>query len=296
MQKRNTLGRGLASLIPDAAPQRSTEESPRAALAAGAVVQIPIEEITANPTQPRRYFDDKALGELTESIREQGVVQPILLRPIEGGYQIVAGERRYRASCAAGLRTVPAIIRRMDQAQTLEIALIENIQREDLNPVEEAEAYRSLIDQFGYTQEELARRVGKDRSTVSNTLRLLKLPDEVLDALSRQQIAMGHGRALLGLKEHDAIREVFTQIVSDGLSVRQTEDAVRRAGEPKRTRRTVKELPKPLEAVQDRLARHLGTRVKLRPRARGEGGKIVLEYYTAADLDRLIERIEGPGF
>lgn len=295
MQKRNTLGRGLASLIPEAS-KPSDAESPRAALAAGAVVQIPIEEITANPMQPRRYFDDAALAELAESIEEQGVIQPILLRPIEGGYQIVAGERRYRASCKAGLRSVPAIIRRLDQAQTLEIALIENIQREDLNPVEEAEAYRSLIDQFGYTQEALARRVGKDRSTVSNTLRLLKLSPEVLDALSRGAISMGHGRALLGLKDADTVRDVFTKVVSEGLSVRQTEEEVRRATSERPKRRATKELPDTMVTLQDRLARHLGTRVKLRPRARGEGGKIVLEYYTQQDLDRLIERIEGEVF
>jgi len=295
-QKRKTLGRGLASLIPEAA--RVDTESPRAALASAAVVQIPLEEIRANPLQPRRHFDAAAIEELASSIREQGVIQPLLLRPVESGYEIVAGERRFRAASAAGLRTLPALVRRMDDSESLEIALIENIQREDLNIVEEAEAYRDLMEQFGYSHEELSRRVGKDRSTISNTLRLLKLPDEALDAMSRGAIAMGHGRALLGLADQgeDPLLDVLTQVLASSLSVRQTEDLVRRTKAGKATRKTVKELPSALEDLQDRLARHLGTRVKVKPRARGEGGKIVLEYYTRQELDRLIERIEGELF
>ncbi|HIF07335.1 MAG TPA: ParB/RepB/Spo0J family partition protein, partial [Gemmatimonadetes bacterium] len=179
--KRKTLGRGLASLIPEAA--RIDQDSPRAALASAAVVQVPLDEITANPLQPRRIFESGPIDELAGSIREHGVIQPLLLRPSGSGYEIVVGERRFRAARVAGIRTVPALVRRMDDAESLELALIENIQREDLNIVEEAEAYRDLIDQFGYSQEELSRRVGKDRSTISNTLRLLKLPDEVLDAM-----------------------------------------------------------------------------------------------------------------
>ncbi len=294
MQKRSTLGRGLASLIPEA--RALDVDSPRAALASGAVVQIPIDEVTANPMQPRRHFEEAPLQELCASIREQGVIQPILLRPVDGGYQIVAGERRFRAACQAGLRTVPAIIRRMDQAEALEIALIENLQREDLNPVEEAEAYRALMEQFDYTQEELSRRVGKDRSTISNMLRLLKLPDEILDGLARGVVSMGHGRALLGLQDHDLMREVFTKVVADGLSVRATEELVRKTTNGARSRARTPELDTPMVDLQDRLARHLGTRVLMRPRARGEGGKIVVEYYNQGDLDRLIERIEGPVF
>lgn len=296
VQKRQTLGRGLASLIPEAA--RTEVESPRAALTAAAIVQIPLDEITPNPLQPRRHFAADALEELASSIREQGVIQPLLLRPTETGYEIVAGERRYRAAGRAGLRTVPALVRRMEDAESLELALIENLQREDLNALEEAEAYRDLMEQFGYTQEELSRRVGKDRSTISNTLRLLKLPDEVLDALSRGAIAMGHGRALLGLSDsgEDTVLEVFGQVIAGSLSVRQTEEVVRRTKAGRTTRKTVKELPPALVDIQDRLARHLGTRVKVKPRARGEGGKIVLEFYTRQELDRLIERIEGELF
>ncbi len=290
--RRSTLGRGLASLIPEA---REDVDSPRAALASGAVVQIPIDEIKANPMQPRRRFDPETLAELTASVREQGIIQPILLRPKDGAYEIVAGERRYRAACKAGLRTVPAIIRRVDRAESLEIALIENIMREDLNPVDEAEAYRDLIEEFGYTQEELSRRVGKDRSTISNQLRLLKLPEEILDALARGAVTMGHGRALLGLAETgaEAMLEAFARVVADSLSVRQTEELVRKTRQGRLKRATAGELPAPLVDLQDRLARHLGTRVKVKPRARGEGGKLVLEYYTRQDLDRLVERIEG---
>ena len=295
MNRRNTLGRGLASLIPEA---RQDSDSPRAALASAAVVQITIEEVRANPRQPRRYFDPEALEELVASVREQGVLQPILLRPVEVGYEIIAGERRYRAACGAGLRAVPSIIRRVERAESLEIALIENLQREDLNPVDEAEAYRDLIEEFGYTQEQLSRRVGKDRSTVSNMLRLLKLPDEILDALSRGAVSMGHGRALLGLADQgsDAMLEGFARVVGESLSVRQTEDAVRRTREGRKKRARAGELSGPLVTLQDRIARYLGTRVKVRPRATGEGGKIVLEYYTRQDLDRLVERIEGPIF
>jgi ParB family chromosome partitioning protein len=294
--KRKTLGRGLASLIPEAA--RIDQDSPRAALASAAVVQIPLDEITANPLQPRRIFESVPLDELAASIREHGVIQPLLLRPAASGYEIVVGERRFRAAQKAGIRTVPALVRRMDDAESLELALIENIQREDLNIVEEAEAYRDLIDQFGYSQEELSRKVGKDRSTISNTLRLLKLPDEVLDAMNRGAIAMGHGRAMLGLADlgEDPLLGVLGQVVGGDMSVRQTEELVRRTKAGRKTRKTVKELPPALEDLQDRLARHLGTRVKVKPRARGEGGKIVLEYYTRQELDRLIERIEGELF
>ncbi len=293
MSKRRTLGRGLASLIPDAAGNEM-EGGPRAALAAGAVVHIPIDEIRANPFQPRRYFAEEPLEELIASIKEKGVIQPILLRPVDGGYEIVAGERRYRASCAAGHRTIPSIVRRMGSTESLELALIENLQREDLNPVEEAEAYKQLIEDVGHTQEELARKVGKDRSTVANMLRLLKLPEQVLDGLVRGALTMGHGRALLGLKDEDLILGLFAQVVNESLSVRQTEEEVRRLQEGRRTRKTIKELPDTLVTVQDRLARHLGTRVQVKPRARGGGGKIVLDYYNSQDLDRLLGRLESP--
>ncbi|MCO4768395.1 MAG: ParB/RepB/Spo0J family partition protein [Deltaproteobacteria bacterium] len=293
MNKRRTLGRGLASLIPDAAGAEM-EGGPRAALAAGAVVHIPIDEIRANPFQPRRHFAEEPLAELVASIKEKGVIQPILLRPVDGGYEIVAGERRYRASCKAGLRTIPSIVRRMGTTESLELALIENLQREDLNAVEEAEAYKQLIEDVGYTQEELAGKVGKDRSTVANMLRLLKLPEVALDGLVRGALTMGHGRALLGLKDEELILGLYARVVNESLSVRQTEEEVRQLQEGRRTRKTIKELPDGLVNVQDRLARHLGTRVQVKPRARGGGGKIVLDYYNSQDLDRLLGRLESP--
>ncbi len=286
---RSPLGRGLASLIPDARPD--TAGGPRAALAGGAVVHIPIDEVHQNPHQPRRWFDPHAMEELTASVREKGVVSPILLRPVDRGYEIVAGERRYRAACNAGQRTVPAIIRKMTRTESLEIALIENLQREDLSPVEEAEAYQQLMEEFEYTQEELARRVGKDRSTVSNMVRLLRLPAEVLDALSRSAITMGHGRALLGLKSEASILEIFGRLVNEGLSVRQTEEIVRRTVEGKSKRRRRGKLDDALNDLQDQLARQLGSRVMVKPRARGDGGKIVVEYFSRQELDRLVDRI-----
>ena len=179
----------------------------------------------------------------------------------------------------------------MTRTESLEIALIENLQREDLSPIEEAEAYQQLMQEFEYTQEELARKVGKDRSTVSNMVRLLRLPDEVLDALSRGAVTMGHGRALLGLKSDASILEIFGRLVNDGLSVRQTEELVRRTVEGKAKRRRRGKLDAPMNDVQDRLARQLGSRVMLKPRARGEGGKIVVEYFSRQELDRLVDRI-----
>jgi ParB family chromosome partitioning protein len=286
---RSTLGRGLASLIPDARPDGLL--GPRAALAGGAVVHIPLDEVRPNPHQPRRWFNPAAMEELTASVREKGVVSPILLRPIERGYEIVAGERRFRAARQAGLRTVPAIIRKMTRTESLEIALIENLQREDLSPIEEAEAYQKLMKEFEYTQEELARKVGKDRSTVSNMVRLLRLPDEVLEALSRGRITMGHGRALLGLKKEAAILQIFGRLVTEGLSVRQTEELVRRTVEGKATRRRRGKLDEVMHDLQDRMARRLGSRVMLKPRARGDGGKIVVEYFSRQELDRIVDRI-----
>lgn len=290
--RRAGLGRGLATLIPEAA--RVDPDGPRAAFAGAAVLQIPVDEITANPDQPRRRFTELALSELTASVKEKGVLSPILVRPLGQGYEIVAGERRYRAAIRAGLRTIPAVVREMDTKESLEIALIENLQREDLNPIEAAEAYQRLVDDFGYNQEALARRLGKDRSSVSNVLRLLKLPEVVRQALSDGTISMGHGRALLGLSEPERIEEVFRVVVGGSLSVRQTEDLVRQQQSEKKVRRTAKDLATPFLDVQDRLARHFGTRVRLKPRASGDGGKIVIEYYSQRDLDRLIDRIETP--
>lgn len=290
--RRTGLGRGLATLIPEAA--RVDLDGPRAAFAGAAILQVPLDEITANPEQPRRRFTEHALSELCESIREKGVLSPILLRPVPTGYEIVAGERRFRAATRAGLRTIPAVVREMDKKESLEIALIENLQREDLNPIEAAEAYQRLIDEFAYTQDALAKRLGKDRSSVSNTLRLLKLPPEVRDTLNDGTLSMGHGRALLGLSDTHQLLEIHRLVLSGHLNVRQTEDLVRQAQTERKPRRSSKDLSVAAQDLQDRLARHFGTRVRLKPRVRGDGGKIVIEYYSPRELDRLIERIEHP--
>jgi len=273
----------LAALIPD-------RELAPADL--GRVRQIPIEEIRPNRDQPRKTFGPKGLQDLVASIRANGIIQPLLAQQCEGGYELIAGERRYRAACMAGLRQVPTIVRTVEQASdALELALIENLQREDLNPIEEAEAYLKLQEQYGYTQELLSRKLGKARATVANVLRLLNLPPEVQEAICDGVVSTGHGKVLLGLEDHDDIREVFAQVVVKSLNVRQTEEAVRRflcqpTEPPPRP-----EPPAYLNRLNERLGSYLGTRVTITPRRSG-GGRVVLEYGDDEELGRIVETIE----
>ncbi len=285
--RKSGLGRGLSALIPEAG-----DFGPRAGLGLS-VLQIPLDEIVANPDQPRRTFAEGAMLELVASVQEKGVLAPILVRPVSGGYEIVAGERRFRAAARAGLRTIPAISKDLDRKESLEIALIENLQRADLNPIEEAEAYQQLMAEFGYTQEVLSRKVGKDRSSISNSLRLLRLPAEVRHSLVDGVLSMGHGRALLGAADPGTLLAIHRQVVAGHLNVRQTEDLVQRAASGKKGRRKA-DLPLPLMDVQERLARHFGTRVRIKARSGGDGGRIVIEYFSPQELNRLIERIETP--
>ncbi len=249
-----------------------------------------MDAIAANPLQPRKRFAAAELEALAASIREQGVISPLILRRGRDGYELVAGERRLRAARLAGLRSVPAVVRDVADAQALELALVENLQREDLNAVEEAEAYRRLIEDFGLSQEAVARRVGRDRSTISNALRLLRLPTKVLDDLAAGTLSEGHARALLALgRAADQLR-VRDLIVKGGLSVRGAEALVRRqkgreAGAPARRR------PKPatdhdLGALEDRLRDALGTKVRIA--RRGKGGTVEIEFYSNEDLDRIL--------
>ena len=273
----------LAALIPD------KETAPPDV---GRVRQIPIEEIRPNRNQPRKTFEPKGLQDLVASIRANGIIQPLLAQAREGGYELIAGERRYRAAGMAGMREVPVIVRSVEtESDALELALIENLQREDLNPIEEAEAYLKLQEEYGYTQELLSRKLGKARATVANVLRLLNLPAEVQEAVCDGVVSPGHGKALLGLENHDDIREVFAQVVSRGLNVRQTEEAVRRFLSMPAVQPPPPEPPTYLTALTERLGGYLGTRVKINPR-RGGGGRIVLEYSDAEDLGRLVETIE----
>jgi len=274
------LGRGLASLI----PQRTVDQP--------TTLEIPITRIRPNPHQPRKRFGAEELASLTESIREHGVLQPILVSETVDGYQLVAGERRLRAAQAAGLERVPAVIRQLADREQIELALVANLQREDLDPLETAEAYRQLIEEFGFTQDDVAQRVGKARSTVANTLRLLDLAPGVQAAVADGRLTEGHGRALGGLAVELQDR-VLDSVTGQELSVRQTEELVRRLREPKPeptgplTRRTDPEL----ERVEEDLRRSLGTKVSLARSRRG--GRIVIEYYSDEELGRLYERLTG---
>jgi ParB family transcriptional regulator, chromosome partitioning protein len=291
------LGRGLASLIPSSGNASApSPQSPAPGVAADQdFIRIQLSLIQRNPFQPRADFSPAALDELRASIQEKGVIQPITVRRIEGGYQLISGERRVRAAREAGLRTIPAFILAVaTDEEMLELALIENLQREQLNPIEIGISYRRLMDDCGLTQEEVAQRIGKERSTVTNFLRLLKLPDEIQVAVRRGEITGGHARALLAFDEKPRQMSAFHKIVTRGLSVREVEAMVRKdakggGGKAARPRHAASSA---LSSVEDRLRRLLGTKVQIR---HGSGGKgeIVIEYYSSDDLDRLIEVFES---
>jgi ParB family transcriptional regulator, chromosome partitioning protein len=274
------LGRGLASLIPQRSPGQPM------------TIEIAISRISPNPHQPRKRFDEEDLASLAQSIAEHGILQPVLVTETIDGYQLVAGERRLRAAQAAGLERIPAVVRQLADREQLQLALVENLQREDLDPLETAEGYRQLIEEFGYSQDEVATRVGKARSTVANTLRLLDLAPGVQAAVADGRLTEGHGRALGGLALELQDR-VLDSVTGQELSVRQTEELVRRLREPKpepagpAVRRTDPEL----ERVEEDLRRSLGTKVSLARSRRG--GRIVIEYYSDEELGRLYERLTG---
>ena len=277
------LGRGLAALIPQRSETRATASD------------LPIASIRPNPDQPRRRFSDAEMASLTASIREHGVLQPVLVAETLDGYQLIAGERRVRAAIAAGLDRIPAVVRHLDERERLELALVENLQREDLDPIESAHGFRRLIDDFGLTHEAIAGRVGRARSTVANTLRLLDLAPVVQAAIADGNITEGHGRALGGLSsEHQD--HVLGAVIEQELSVRQTEELVRRLREPKAS--ATGERPEEtraadpdLERIEEDLRRSLGTKVSLARSRRG--GRIVIEYYSDEELGRLYDRLTG---
>lgn len=280
MAQRRGLGRGLGALIPGAeAPGSSSME-------------IPLAELEANPFQPRRQFDQAALEELAATIRAHGVLTPVVVRRGPGGYQVVAGERRIRAARLAGLTRIPAVVKEASDAQALEMALVENLQREDLNPVEGAEAYRRLIEEFGLTQEGVAERVGRDRSSVANALRLLRLPRRVREDLASGTLSEGHARAILGLEKQADQLKARDMVVKRGLSVRATEGLVRRLrdGTPTPDRRQVAGDPN-LLALEDRLRAVLGTKVRIV--RNGPGGTLEISFFSHDDLTRLTELIAG---
>jgi ParB family transcriptional regulator, chromosome partitioning protein len=290
--KRQALGRGLAALIPAAAASDSETSAP--AKPGTSLRAVDIETIHPSGRQPRKTFDDARLNELAESIRSQGIIQPLVVRVRPaGGFELVAGERRWRAAQRAGLHQVPVIIREVAEAQAFEMALVENLQREDLNPIEEAEGYQRLVAEFGYTQESLAERVGKERSTVANALRLLKLPPSVRAMVVEGRLSMGHARALLGLENDAVIERLARQTASRGLSVRQVEALVRREREDRGPPAPPPEKESP--AARDlalRLQRGLSARVKLCESGPGRG-HIEIYYGSLDQLDAILARILG---
>lgn len=283
--QRKPMGRGLSALIPELPATELSVE----ALATGTVIEIPIDQISPNRHQPRTLFRPDAMEELAASIRLHGMVQPIVVRPRdEGGYEILAGERRFMAARRAGLDRVPALVRTVDDSMALEIALVENLLREDLNPLEEARAYSILIEKYGLTQEQVAERVGKDRSTVANTLRLLSLPPEIQQEIATGSLSEGHARAVLRMPDAEGQQSLARAIRDEGLSVRAAEARVRRKIQPKkvgsRQQRDVF-----TQAVADEFSRALGTKVVVRRRRRG--GVVEIHYFSDDELEGLRERL-----
>ncbi len=281
MQKQ-ALGKGLGALIPDLSTLDARE---RKALG---IMEVELDRIVPNEFQPRKVFDDGKLRELAASIREQGVIQPVIVHRIGANYGLIAGERRWRAARLAGLKTVPALVREATKRELIEQALIENIQREDLNPLEAAEAFKRLQDEFRLTQEDLAKRVGKERSTVANFLRILGLPKEIRQHLASGALSLGHAKAILSLERHRDQFLVANAAVKKGISVREAEALAAKLKHPAKEKRTVR-APAEHRAVEERLKKALGTKVSLAPKARG--GRIVIEYYSNDDLDRILEKI-----
>jgi ParB family chromosome partitioning protein len=283
---RQTLGRGLSSLLGDAPEVKQGSQAS----------EIDITLVDPNPEQPRTRFADEALDELARSIAANGIVQPVVVRPVGMRYQIVAGERRWRAAQRAGLHKIPVTVREIADDKLLEIALIENIQRQELNPIEEARAYRKLIDTIGLTQERVAEQVGKERTLIATTLRLLKLPDDILRLIEEGKLSAGHGRALLLSDEINDQRRVARLIIEKGMSVREAERTIKSTAQTPQVKDN-----KAITAVKDpnirhaetKLMRALGTNVKILPSGKGTAGKIEIEYYNTSDLDRVFQLLKG---
>jgi ParB family chromosome partitioning protein len=275
-EKRPALGRGLSALIPDTPAPAVTERA----------LEVDSDLLRPNKFQPRTHMDDERIEELSRSIRANGMIQPIVVRQVDSGYEIIAGERRWRAAQRAGLLKVPVVVRDVPEERLLPIALIENIQREDLNPIEEAHAYRRLADEFHLTQEQIADAVGRDRSSVANFLRLLRLPQEVRSNLASGALSMGHARALLALSDEVSQLQLARDIVTGNLSVRETETLIRKAQNPPAAK------PEPQKdvhtrAAEDKLRLALGTRVRIV--RRGKGGKLEVDFANEDELQRIYE-------
>lgn len=302
VRKKMGLGRGLDALLGEAIRETPAEPAlssqPATATSLKGVLLVSVADITANPDQPRRYFAEDALDELAQSLKRHGVIQPIVLRPYQGGYQIVAGERRWRAAQRAQIHEIPALVRDFDDRETLEIALIENIQRQDLNPIEEAEAYKRLSDEFGHNQAALAKIVEKSRSHVANMMRLLDLPSLIRELVVEGKLQMGHARALL--PSDDAVR-LAAIVVKQGLSVRETERLVRTSGTSKSAPRSGKDSGgdrdnADIRAVETHLGDLLGLKVHISQKGASGAGAVTFEYGNLDQLDMLCQRLTGEKF
>lgn len=299
MAKRMGLGKGLGALIADTSgePEKTAERvkpKSREKEETGKELYLKISSIEPNRMQPRKNFDEEQLKELADSIRQYGVLQPLLVQKNGDYYEIIAGERRWRAAKMAGLKEIPAVLREYDQQRRMEIALIENVQREDLNPIEEATAYQRLMDEFHLKQEEIAARVSKNRSTVTNSLRLLKLQEEVQGMVAAGELSSGHARALLSLEDKDKQLELAKLIVEKSLSVRQVEKLVKDLAQPRKERVKEKEpdaVALAYQNMEERMKTIMGTKVSINRRDKNKG-RIEIEYYSPAELERIIELIE----
>src|SRR5919202_1299205 len=283
---RRVLGRGLSALLSDSAATASED-----------FLEIDIDLIEPSSVQPRTHFDEQRLEELAQSIRSNGIVQPVLVRRRGGRYQLVAGERRWRAAQRAGLQRIPAVVREIPDDKLLELALIENIQRQELNAIEEAHAYKRLIETLGLTQETVAQRVGRDRSFITNYLRLLRLPEDIQQLLSEEKLTAGHARALLGVDDEEIQRKVARNIIEQSLSVRETERAIKRiiagANPSQATMPAQKQDDPNVKAAEIKLRRRFGTQVRVIQSTTGTGGKIEIEYYSDSDLNRIYQLLSG---
>jgi len=278
------LGKGLGALLPEFGQAEP-----------GAFLHCGIEEIIPNRSQPRKHFDESKLQELAESIKEKGILEPLIVRRTDQGYELIVGERRWRAAQKAGMKEVPVMVKEVKGKEAFEISLIENLQREDLNPIEAAEAFKHLIDEFNLSQEDLSKRIGKDRSTITNILRLLKLPSEVRNQLLQNRITSGHARAILSLEDKEKQKELCALIIKKDLSVREAEAIAKRWSEkPQKTVAPVRrrgDLESQLSSLQDSLRKYLGTKVQITQK--DKKGKIEIEYYSHEDLERIVETIIG---
>lgn len=292
--KRKALGKGLSSLIPSSIARIPTSAATPAP-SFPAELRLEVSKIRPNPQQPRHSFDEAGLDELARSLRTQGLLQPVVVRPLsDGRFELIAGERRWRAAQRAGIHQIPVVVRDVPDEKLLELALIENLQREELNAIEEAEAYRILVDDLELTQNEVAERVGKQRTTVANALRLLNLPEAVKNMVRGRHISMGHARALLALEDAKAIEALAQRVVTEGLSVRQVESwAKRPAGSKPRPGRPTLLVDPNVAAAETALQRILGTKVRIA--GNGAVGRVEIHYHSADELDRVYRMIVDPG-